>query len=51
MNSYLGILRHFKSHKLRTYYLLEKLSKRWFLHFLVNNNFTKFNKLKVPKDR
>lgn len=50
MNSYLGILRHFKSHKLCKYYILEKLSKNWFIHFSVNNNFTKFNKLKVPKD-
>jgi RNA-directed DNA polymerase len=50
MNSYLGILGHFKSHKLCKYYILEKLSKNWFIHFSVNNNFTKFNKLKVPKD-
>jgi RNA-directed DNA polymerase len=50
MNSYLGILRHFKSHKLCKYYILEKLFKNWFIHFSVNNNFTKFNKLKVPKD-
>lgn len=50
MNSYLGILRHFKSRKLRKYYILEKLSKNWFVHFSVNNNFTKFNKLKMPKD-
>jgi hypothetical protein len=50
INSYLGILRHFKSHKLCKHYILEKLSKNWFMHFSVNNNYTKFNKLKVAKD-
>jgi RNA-directed DNA polymerase len=47
MNSYLGILRHFRSYKLRKYYISEKLSNKWLLHFSVNNSFTKFNKLKA----
>ena len=50
INSYLGILRHFKSHKLCKHYILEKLSKNWFVYFSVNNIYTKFNKRKVPKD-
>jgi RNA-directed DNA polymerase len=49
MNSYLGILRHFKSHKLRTHYILEKLSNKWLLHFSVNHNFTRFIKQKQIK--
>jgi hypothetical protein len=51
MNSYLGILRHFKSYKLRSYYISEILSNQWFLHFSVNHNFTKFTKKKQIKKK
>jgi len=51
MNSYLGILRHFRSYKLRKYYISEKLSNKWLLHFSVNHNFTKFTKKKQMKQR
>jgi len=47
MNSYLGILGHYKSYKLRKLYVSERLSKKWLTHFSVNNSFTKFNKLKA----
>jgi hypothetical protein len=49
MNSYLGILKHFKSYKLRKYYISENLSEKWMEYFSVNTSFTKFTKLKVPK--
>ena len=51
MNSYLGILRHFRSFKLSKYYISEKLSNKWLLHFSVNHNFTKFTKKKQMKQR
>jgi len=47
MNSYLGILGHYKSYKLRKLDVSERLSKKWLTHFSVNNSFTKFNKLKA----
>jgi RNA-directed DNA polymerase len=47
MNSYLGILGHYTSYKLRKLYVSERLSKKWLTHFSVNNSFTKFNKLKA----
>jgi hypothetical protein len=47
MNSYLGILGHYKSYKLRKLYVSERLYKKWLTHFSVNNSFTKFNKLKA----
>ena len=50
MNSYLGILRHYKTYKLRKINISKRLSKKWLMHFSVNNSFTKFNKLKVSKD-
>ena len=49
MNSYLGILGHYKSYKLRKLYITERLSKKWMIYFSVNNSFTKFNELKALK--
>ena len=49
MNSYLGILKHFKSYKLRKLYISAGLSKKWFAYFIVNTNFTKFVEIKTPK--
>jgi hypothetical protein len=49
MNSYLGILRHFKSYRLRELYISTGLSKKWFRYFTMNTNFTKFVKIKTPK--
>ncbi|MFI1770708.1 reverse transcriptase domain-containing protein [Thalassobellus citreus] len=46
INSYLGILTHFKSHKLRRYYILKKLSNKWMENFIANPSFTKLTKLK-----
>jgi len=47
MNSYLGILKHFMTYKLRKYYILEKLSKKWMNFFSVSKSLTKFTKLIV----
>lgn len=49
MNSYLGILGHYKSYKLRKLYVSERQSKNWLAYFSVNNSFTKFNELKALK--
>jgi hypothetical protein len=49
MNSYLGILRHFKSYRLRELYISTGLSKKWFRYFTMNTNFTKFVKIKTSK--
>jgi len=49
MNSYLGILRHFKSYKLRKLYISIGLSKKWFTYFTMNTNFAKFVEIKTPK--
>ena len=49
MNSYLGILKHFKSYKLRNLYISTGLSKKWFIYFTMNTNFTKFSKIKTPR--
>jgi len=49
MNSYLGILRHFKSYKLRKLNISTELSKKWLTYFTMNTNFTKFVKIKTPK--
>mgnify|MGYP001363077297 FL=1 len=49
MNSYLGILRHFKSYKLRKLYISIVLSKKWFTYFTMNTNFAKFVEIKTPK--
>ena len=49
MNSYLGILRHFKSYKLRKLYISTGLSKKWLTYFTMNTNFAKFVEIKTPK--
>ena len=49
MNSYLGILRHFKSYKLCKLYISTGLSKKWFTYFTMNTNFAKFVEIKTPK--
>jgi RNA-directed DNA polymerase len=41
MNSYLGILAHYKSFKLRKQYFLENLSEKWMENFSINPSFTK----------
>ena len=46
MNSYLGILRHFKSYKLRSNFVKNKIIKKWYLYFSVSNNSLKLSKLK-----
>ena len=49
MNSYLGILRHFKSYKLCKLYISTGLSKKWLTYFTMNTNFAKFVEIKTPK--
>ena len=49
MNSYLGVLRNFKSFKLRKLYISTGLSKKWFTYFTMNTNLAKFVKIKTPR--
>jgi hypothetical protein len=46
INSYLGVLRHFKSYKLRSNFVKNKIMKKWYLYFSVSNNTLKLSKLK-----
>jgi hypothetical protein len=42
MNSYLGIMVHYKSYKLRRRLLLSRLSLKWLSHFYISKGITKF---------
>jgi hypothetical protein len=44
MNSYLGILGHYKSYNLCKLSISENLSKKWNIYYTINNNYNKFDK-------
>ena len=43
MNSYLGIMKHYKTFKIRKSILSKKLSAQWFNYTILNKSITKFN--------
>lgn len=49
MNSYLGIMKHYKTYKIRKKMVLKLLSSRWWTHMAIYKGFEKFKWLKNRK--
>jgi hypothetical protein len=50
MNSYLGIMKHYKTYKIRKKMVLKLLSSRWWTHMAIYKGFVKFKWMKKTKN-
>lgn len=51
INSYLGIMKHYKSYNLRKKITLKKINSKWWDYFYLNGKFEKFKRKRKPQQQ